>query len=206
MVSILLTGPPESSDSRHSDTLRYLVVMVIIGATLLLVEELSSRAALVTVATVTALGVAVVVADRGGWLTWVFLSGCAATLGLNAARLYRLSTRPTLAGDPTALAVDERLRADDAVFAVRTLAPLTMIPFGPAMPRASQPNSWVWFCWMIGLLVLMTTWTWAGWKPRWPGSPTAGWDPNRDDATVGDPVYLPAAGPGAGPWSGGKGR
>jgi hypothetical protein len=237
MVSILLAGLPESIDSRHSYAVRYLLIVVVIGVTLLLSEGLSSRAdrrltaglachvtrgrrvpvrellgtrvtraAIVMLAAAIALGVAVIVADRGGWLTWAFLGGGVATAGLNATRLYRISTRPTLAVDPTALAVDERLRADDAVNAVRTLVPITMIPFGQVMPSASQPNSWVWFCWMAGSLVIVTTWIWAAMEPRWPGSPIAGWPPSRDGGTAGDPVALPSAGPGAGPWSGGEGR
>ena len=224
LASIPLGGFHDGVGWARSYTIRYLLALLVIEAALLVAEELTNRAdrrltaglarhvtrgrqvpirellgtratraATITVAVMTVLGVLVTVADHGGWLTWAYLGGSGAAVALTGVRLRRISTRPTLAGDPTALAIDERLRAGDGVAAVRALAPL-VCAFGPGMPGAWQPNSWLWACWMASYLLVITLWVWADLRPRWPSRSATWGDPTGNGSATGDPVYLPAPG------------
>ncbi len=75
---------------------------------------------------VVALAVEVLMAGTWGWLmagwvAWAFPVLLATNCSLVVLAITRAATRPTLAADPVSLAIDERLRSEDAFAAARTL-------------------------------------------------------------------------------------
>jgi hypothetical protein len=58
------------------------------------------------------------------WFAWAYVTAFAAAVALSAFGVKQAATRPTLAMDPVSLAIDERLRSNDAYQAT---APLTLL-------------------------------------------------------------------------------
>jgi hypothetical protein len=103
---------------------------------------------------------------QAGWIAWTFLIGCAITVSCAYAAVRRAATRATIAIDPMSLAIDERLRSQDA-FAFSNLLYLFMLtlPTSPELDyKLAQAR-------IIGYAVLGFLWVWAAWKRPWPTTP-----------------------------------
>lgn len=72
---------------------------------------------------------------------WPFLAWLAATSALTALQVWRVMTRPAIASGPESLAVDERLRSNDAFQAI-TMLGLCMTAVSEAMVGQAS-SSWV---------------------------------------------------------------
>jgi len=148
----------------------------------------ATRATALTVAFQTGLGVLVAATDHGGWLTRAYVGGLVATTALTGVRLHLISARPTVAGDPASLAVDERLRANDGVAAASTLGLITLA-FGPGMEGVAPPHSALRFAWLFGYLAVQVLWMFATVQPRWPRTPVRWANASTTDEGTADPVF-----------------
>jgi hypothetical protein len=102
-----------------------------------------------------------------GWIAWTFLVGCVIAISCVYAAVRRAATRATIAIDPMSLAIDERLRSQDA-FQFSHLLYLFML----TLPSSPELNFKLAQARIIAYAVLGILWAWAVWKRPWPTTPS----------------------------------
>jgi hypothetical protein len=127
-----------------------------------------------------AMGIALIVAGEG-WLALTYLAGLSAICVLVLLGLRHSANRPTIAIDAPSLALDERLRAEDA-FA--STAPLMVFVWAFPLQALGPRLGWLATMWFVCLTLINALWLWAQNSKPWPRTP-------------GEPVIAPitAAGP-----------
>jgi hypothetical protein len=119
------------------------------------VATMLGRARVVALAATIAIetGLAVtLLSQRGGWITWTYLLGFAGSCCLVAIGVRQAATRATVAADPFSLAIDERLRSEDAFAATLPLT-LLLIAF-PASAVGGPGHAWIDLLWLVSLVAV----------------------------------------------------
>lgn len=114
-----------------------------------------------------ALGIALIVA-REGWLAFTYLAGFSVMCLLVTLALRRSVNRPTIAVDAFSLALDERLRAEEA-FA--STGPLMVFLWAFPLVALGPRLEWLATMWLVCQTLIMVLWLWAQNSRPWPTTP-----------------------------------
>jgi hypothetical protein len=125
--------------------------------------------ALVAFAVDASLGLAIV-ALQPGWLVSTYLSGLLAVSGFVIVGVWQAASRATLAVDPVSLAIDERLRSEDAFAATSMLTLLLLVIPSSALTNARLEQ--VWLVALVGVACLQL-WAYRGRPWRTAAGPAA---------------------------------
>jgi hypothetical protein len=109
-----------------------------------------------------------------GWLTWRYPAAYLVACALAAFGLKQAATRATMAADPVSLAIDERLRSEQAFYAT---SPLVALVF--AFPASVTGNAadWLGIVWSLAGMAILLLWLWATVSRPWRSAPSARWSP-----------------------------
>ena len=203
----LIVGNSDTTGWARAFAARYLVVIAVLAAAVGAAAELAARsdrrigsqlgqrvsrgrqvspammlgparvAFVLTAATLHALAAVALLALHADWLGFGYLAGFGGALGLVWLGLARAVRRPTVAVDRDSLAIDERLRAQDAFAAAQPLYGL-LYAFPLSLVIAVAP-AWLAVAWFGGFLVLNALWALGVQRPPWRRPPARGGGPGR---------------------------
>jgi hypothetical protein len=118
------------------------------------------------------LGLAVVLlVATSGWFRWLYLATVLIAYALTAFGIRQATARPTLALDPSSLAIDERLRGEDAFQAAYPLYLLSYMLFQGA--AAANTPSWLFPLTFAVATATLGLWFWAANSRPWKALPAA---------------------------------
>jgi hypothetical protein len=111
-----------------------------------------------------------------GWFGWSFLGAYSVTCLLVAIGVRQAASRPAVAMDPVSLAIDERLRSEDAL---NSIIPLESIIF--AFPSSSIPSHtpWLDLVWLISLGAVLGVGLIAKYRKPWNSVRLDEWAPGN---------------------------
>ena len=109
-----------------------------------------------------------------GWLTWRYPAAYLVACALVAFGLRQAATRATIAADPVSLAIDERLRSEQAFSAT---SPLLLLMFAfPASVTGNAAGS-LGVVWALAGMAIIPLWIWANFCRPWRSAPSEPWSP-----------------------------
>jgi hypothetical protein len=108
---------------------------------------------------------AVLIEVGPGWLARVYGAGLGFAVAFVGLGIFRATIRPTIAVDDVSLAIDERLRSEDA-FTPTAMLYLLLIAI-PASGLLGTLPGWLVGLWIASTLLIQLLFTWAQAKPPW---------------------------------------
>jgi hypothetical protein len=117
----------------------------------------------------------VLLVEKIEWVAWIFLVAYVVACSLVALGVRQAATRPTVAVDPTSLAIDERMRSEEAFGALSPLFALIIAFPGGIAQSGPVWLSLLWFAACVPVLLLST---WAGLTRPWQSGRLTPWIPN----------------------------